>query len=306
MVNGNLKDYIKKELEQGYSLSSIRNRLLESGYSAQQVETAIKLARPKKMNFLLLGIVLVLVVVLSGIFLMIFLWPSGEEIEIEEGELRLETILTQDEIQAGENLNLQIKIRNLGRREEYEIRSEIIIFDEEGIEVESKEEDLVMSEEEVLLTKSSQISVPGDLTAGSYVLTNMIFYDGKSAKRNMTFRILQREAARVPGATAEPATGVGEISQEEQIRIDSIKEVALSDWEQARELCVNRLENTLARDRCLRDIGIELNKPEFCELISDAGEKDTCFLSVALGLPDYTLCSQISEPRLRDTCQKFR
>ncbi|MFC1801133.1 hypothetical protein ACFLZB_01620 [Nanoarchaeota archaeon] len=311
MVNQQLIDYIRRQLAQGYNTQSVRAMLLRSGYLPADIAVAFNyISGPtpqpkKKFNFLIIGIVLVVLVVAAALFLIFFF--SGEEEDLVK-ELRLQITLDENQFESGETISFDLRITNAGQRQEFDIRLESAILDGSGREQQMVEQDLILRESQMTLAATEEIVIPSDLSSGTYTLRSEIFYDSKSAESKKSFFIIEDDVVVVTDVgvgDTTPTVVVLSITELDLERIESIKEIAQSDWVQAKEFCLARLESSEAKDRCLREIALDLNNAQPCVDISDEGEKDTCFFNVARGLEDYSLCAQISKTDLRKTCEMF-
>lgn len=93
----------------------------------------------------------------------------------------------------------------------------------------------------------------------------------------------------------------GALSSETVRKIEDIKQVAVSEPERAKNLCLG-LATTIEKDTCLLKVGTKVNKEEFCLEISEAGKKDSCYVNLALNLRNYGFCNNILDQVLREAC----
>lgn len=105
MVNGSLNEYIRLQLERGYTPETIRAALLQAGYNPQDIDFALRVARParkkiiltgKNLIFTLAGILAIALIVFAGILVFN---PAAKDISISMS-------ITQSELFPGDTISI--------------------------------------------------------------------------------------------------------------------------------------------------------------------------------------------------------
>ncbi|MBD3355386.1 hypothetical protein GF361_05380 [Candidatus Woesearchaeota archaeon] len=101
MVNRNLVSYIKQQINAGYDINTIRNFLIRNGYNKKEIDEAVDYTYKRKKGIslpIIIGLILVLIVIIFGVFLMI----GGEE----ETPIETTEIIPEEEIsEPGETIS---------------------------------------------------------------------------------------------------------------------------------------------------------------------------------------------------------
>jgi len=98
------------------------------------------------------------------------------EFEREKRNVVIDRFEIKDELLCGKNVDLQMKIQNLGTKEVDEVY--ILLENKElGISIKTEEFELEEFDEEDSVEKTLTISIPENVTAGKYSLKARVFFD---------------------------------------------------------------------------------------------------------------------------------
>ena len=200
MVDQNIVNYIKQQLNAGYDINSIRSALVNYGYDAGAVEEAIKASQPSKgipVIPIAAGVVAVLLVI--SLF---FIFRGGEE----ERLLDLEISSVMHEVEAGDSIQFNVELINMGTGKRYDVSLTHQIIDSSNRIITTKQEALAV---ETRTSSSSQIAVPYITDKGRYTLKTTAFYDTKTAVSSLMFDVKAKEVSEEPAEVVEdkcPAT----------------------------------------------------------------------------------------------------
>lgn len=181
--------YVKSLLQKGYDISTIRNYLLNYGYSINEIDDAINsIYKPTIRHEIHLSHTTVLVVVfvivsLIGIGSILLYKPSQTEKLLD---LNLEPITTT--VEPGQNIIFLKELSNLGSAKRYEviIKQEIIDPITNKIITQKIETRAI----ETFGSTQTRILIPEDTKAGSYILRTVVEYDDKKAVATLPVKII--------------------------------------------------------------------------------------------------------------------
>lgn len=98
MVNGSLNEYVRLQLQRGYTPEAIRATLLQAGYNPQDIDFALRVARPvekkilltgKNAVFVLAGVLAIALLIFAGVLLF---KPAAKDISISMSLARSELL----------------------------------------------------------------------------------------------------------------------------------------------------------------------------------------------------------------------
>ena len=267
MVDG-LSDYVKAQLQQGYSKEQIRSTLLRSGYSVDAINAA--LISPNRKKFVVITIFAVFFALAAAV---VFLVQSEEELAVSDvtGTLTVDTPTAR----SGEPLYFTLRISMVSARVRY------AIVDAEKREVASKEETISSS------AVRDSIVLSHSLARGSYALVAQIADVSLAAP----FEITEKGSLFRLVNTPIP----------EEARIQNISEIAQQSPEIAQSLCAEFVDQTLA-DQCFVDAALAAENAVLCGHIIHYQPRDSCYFNLVFVKHELSLCERIENPDLRFTC----
>lgn len=189
-----IADYIRKQLNKGYDINSIKDYLLKSGYSFKEINEAINSVYGRKTHFpkIAIMVVVILIIVLSAILAFFYIKPVQEQ--QLKFELRGITTIAEPGGQVSFSktfLNFDPKKTVTVEHEILDIRTKEIIASEREIGVVSK-----------LRTKTT-INIPYNAEPGNYVLKSTATQGSEKKADTLTIRISEGKEPE-PGPGPEP------------------------------------------------------------------------------------------------------
>ncbi len=184
-----LKEYIKDLQKQGYPLQSIKGILLRYGYQEQVVDQTIYNLDHKPQFHLTPQVILAalgVILILSGS--LYFLIKPPQQIPQKLLDVSIENIPLK--IKPGEALEADVLFTNMGSRQRYDIFTKYEIFDTGSRRLTFKSETLALED---LKNKITQIIIPENAKAGSYVLVVTARYQAEIAKAEQPFEIVSEQ-----------------------------------------------------------------------------------------------------------------
>ncbi len=215
MVDLNIVNYVRKLLQSGYDINSIKNQLVSSGYDSNTVNEAVNYvyqqpaaeapAAAAKPSFIshfasrkfLLGIAAVVMVIVVSLVLITLL--GGEPTPVE---IYLTPSTTQ--VVQGEDLAFTKSFANIEGSGMLSI-SYSVVDETTGISVASFQESLSTQ----ALKRSTQVSIPEETSPGGYILKATMQYAGQEAEKSFFFTVVskQEEVEEEPEIPEEPQAG---------------------------------------------------------------------------------------------------
>ncbi len=192
MVNKALLNYIRAELAKGFDINTVKQHLIEHGYSSETVDKAIghlytKHHIPKNTVVLIVSIVLSLGLIFSA-FLVYFNPENTERL------LDVEVDLYSTSLEPGEDLDFNVELTNLGSERRYDINLRYFIRDSKNKVVNSKEQAIAI---ETTTSKRLSINVPEDGLEGNYDLQVIARYEDQEARASESF-VVEKERIEEP------------------------------------------------------------------------------------------------------------
>lgn len=343
MVDKALLSYIRRYMQQGYDINSIRSHLLKY-YPGNKVDEAIHAIYSPEVRHVIHfspTVLIAIIAVVLGIGMMgFFLFRATIFTAVPDRLLDLKVSLLATSVKAGQNLEFNIELINVGTIKGFDVFLNYNIYDQKGKLLISKEETIA------LVTKASakaSVAIPRRAVDGTYKLDVTAKYDSKTAAAKESFSIYteqkpaetcfdgiknrDEEDADCGGSYCDPCET--EASCEDGIRNQDEEGV---DCGGPCEPC--KIEPTCADGirnqgetgidcggpcgKCPEAPGISL--PEKIEEIKEIAKKDKdralklcmefalenykeeCIYNVAVVAADSSICEDINENRTKDKC----
>ena len=83
------------------------------------------------------------------------------------------------------------------------------------------------------------------------------------------------------------------------------KQKAQSNPEEAKNMCVQLLEKSEEKDKCIKLVAQTSMRKEYCELIIGVDDRDECYLPFFMQ-GDYSVCEKLRDPQSREACEQLR
>jgi hypothetical protein len=205
----NLVDYIRKQLSQGYSITQIRQSLLNYGYQAYQVDQAISQSyktttqqqpqplqtqTPQKIPTKThipkgLIIIILLLAILGGSFFSYSTFIKPGKTPETLLDLSLEAIKTT--VQPGQQISFIKKIESMGTKIRYDVTLTYQLTDSTGDIAQTPTAETVAVETKS--TSKTNILIEEDVKPGDYQLKAIARYNGKKAIAAIPVKIYAKE-----------------------------------------------------------------------------------------------------------------
>jgi len=336
MANKKLVDYIREQIKKGFDLQTIRNHLLQYGYSAEDLDEAVRhLQSPEIRHVIhfspaaLIGITAIFVGLIATVFLFANFFPP----KVPESLLDLSLEGIQTTAVAGSEITFISELDNLGAAKRYDINlkyelislntNEIVTFKEETMAIETRG------------SKQIAMQIPSGSAGGDYVLRAIATYNGQRAVATLPVKIEAQDqemkettqkpikekaeeeiAAEKPEEGLQPESIASDTVPEEQSEERETKGAsALTTFEalekagnaakhnrrEAEKVC-NELQLQISRDLCFNKIGEVLVDRTYCSKINDDRTKDVCLSNIAKIARNSDFCAGISKDSRKDSC----
>ncbi|MBN1645023.1 hypothetical protein JW851_03220 [Candidatus Woesearchaeota archaeon] len=200
MVDSTLKNYVKTTLKQGYAISAIRTRLIQSGYSKQEINTAIKEATGRKIistKALLIAAVVIVVLILVVIISLKVITPSAKQIYIST------TPLVSTVIPGGKLTFVNTLTSSTSKTVEAELKHQII-YKKTGKTIGTKTEKVSVSKKS---STQTQITLPSETLSGEYETITTLTHKQGSKQASFNFIVEQKTSLPTP-SVEEPSAEV--------------------------------------------------------------------------------------------------
>src|SRR5574341_1407146 len=190
MVQQSLIEYVQNLLRQGYDVSTIRNALLNAGYSPYDVDMAMRAAgaTEKKVGTKTLIIVFIALLAVSGVVLIIL-----KTMQAPPAVLSFNVNLFSTQVAPGRDLVINAEILNpSGTKTSGLIDYEVSV---PSGRIASKTESFAV------VTRASiptSISLPPASIPGTYSVSAKLSYAGKQLQSSRTFDVVEKVEAAVP------------------------------------------------------------------------------------------------------------
>lgn len=186
MVNKELAKYLSQQIKAGYAHDALKSHLINSGYSALDVDAAFNSLYPSKSSkkiskkMIIIPLAIVLILLIGGFFASDILLNKPKP-KVELLSLKINQI--NEDLLPGETLEFNVELKNKGSSDGFSVflRHEIVgtdIFLEEEIEVETEK------------NKVSKIKLSDDITVKKHTLKTTASYNNKFAFSTLTFSVI--------------------------------------------------------------------------------------------------------------------
>ena len=338
-----ITNYVRQQLKRGYNPETIREVLLNSGYSPFEIDKALKYMKPKRKIVIptkaiafIVGTLIVLAIIV--VIALKLLAPVPKEID-----LKLRPLKTQ--FNPGDEI-VFIKSLTSNTLERADVPVLTLIKDSKTKAiVASKMENIVTGEAS---TTETRVRISNKTKVGRYFVEVTFVY--ASSKKKETFditigskkeieKVVEKPAIVCPescddynactidscvsgvcvntevssccgnGVCEEGETGLNCKSDCVEVKkVFEVKEIAKKevsrDVQKAAVTC-NSIPDVYESDLCFSEIAEESGSSVLCESIQDSERKDECFISFALN-NDFSVCEQISSPYYLRSCYSLQ
>ena len=313
MANNTLIKYIQEQIKIGYDAQTIRGYLLKYGYSASDVDEAIKeVYRPEVRHVVHFSptTMISIVSIFVGLIVVSFVFYNLMSSKTPETLLDLNLDGIKTTVKPGEDVTFIVEIDNLGSAKRYDVSlkyevihlktSEVLTFKEETMAIETKG------------SKQININIPSDAAIGDYVLRAIATYDGQRAVATLPVEIEEGEFVEEPEEepVEEPEEEIPEEVEEETgvtdalttfETLEKVEKIAKQNKREAEKLC-NKLVLQTSRDLCFNKIAEVLGDRTYCEKVNDERTKDVCISNVAKIVDKSEICEEITKDSRKDNC----
>ena len=339
MVNSQLAEYIRKQLNSGYDTNTIRNYLIRNGYNENDVNDAINSLSGSGSSSKKLVIIVALIGILLAFLIPTIYYYSSQETQTDE-LIELKTSLISQNIVPGATVSFNVDLNNLGKIKTYQVT---LTHELLGTQISKKETTTLQTKKSI----TSSLDLPSSLSTGTYTIKTTAEYNGKKAYSTFTFGINIADS-NLPSCSEnwecsawlpEQCTSSGKqtrtcidknscgttnnkpdilrycqpdesdnkqgtsssTTQTVWEKLDSIEEEAKTDPDNAKKECP-KFEIDSHKDECyLRVASVALDYNICSEIISDR-TKDKCYNNIAKLSNDNSICEQITTQSRKDSC----
>jgi hypothetical protein len=194
MANQNLVMFIQNSLQQGYDINSIRNQLIQQGYSQYDVDAAIGFlyGRPQQVHHTISlsksAIIGIIAAILGVALTAVLAYMLVLEPKAPSKLLDFETSPLKTAVKPGETMSFTIRLFNMGSTKRYDVSVSSIIYDEINKMVAKKEDTFAV---EKRTTETMQITIPATAKPGTYSVKSTASYPAGKAVSSFEFSIFQ-------------------------------------------------------------------------------------------------------------------
>jgi len=330
MAGDPLKDYIKKQLANGYSKQEILSFLVKNGYQPQLVEYKFRELGAKSGNASKALLVLAALILVSAVSFSAYYIPKLVSIQ-QTPELLLDLNVdpVRLEVSPGEELIFIKGVDSLGTKKRYDVRlvhNAIHIASGRGIA--TKTETLAV---ETRASTQTRLLLPKNAPEGNYLLKTRAFYDSNQAEASFLF-VVRKEGGVAPAGNETTAPqpekkerpvetcfdGVKNQNEEgvdcggvcrpcehrdKLSADDALSEVAKKAKEnpEAALLLCERMPKKREKDECTTSVAAEAGVSAYCSRVSIVSLRDSCYMRFALQ-NDFSVCEKVSNSYLKNSC----
>ena len=315
-----LAGYVQKLKKGGYDEPTIRAHLFSQGYSLQQINEAF-FARNlvgKKTIFFIFGLAGLLVILILAYFL---LGSASKEISFSMQPVAVE-------ISQGQQIAFNDIVTNTGKQSGFAVDLKHEVYNQNSMLIASTQDTIVANGAQ---TKSQEIALPADLTAGRYSVKATASFDGARESAAFSFKIIAGQAtqpATTPSAPAAPETPTAE-SCEANCNDNDLctKDSCVGKscvHEEIKPCCGNivceDIETTISCPRDCKELprgktsseladeakSVAASNPDraslLCSSIPQESIADSCFSSVAEESSNSAFCARVKNSETRSNC----
>jgi len=334
MARKKLASYIKEQLSRGYDINTIKQHLINNGYSLRQIDNAVnELYKPTEVKHIIHfspATMITLVSVFIGLVAIsaIFLFMMNEKTPAQLLDINLDGISTT--AKQGSEISFITELTSLGSKKRYDVNLRHEIISQKTNKVLTfKEETKAI---ETSASPQTSITIPKEALPGNYILRTIATYNNQRAVATLPVKIEKSEIPEEPSEPTEPEEIPEEPKEpyeEEPIEIpeepqepleipepsgkididelssfealEKVRETAKQSPTDAAAYCP-KFEFQTSRDLCYEYVGEESGDRRYCERIQDERTKDICYANVAKKLFKPELCEQIKKDNRKDSC----
>jgi hypothetical protein len=194
MVNKPLAAFIKDNVNKGYTIFSVRQHLLEQGYSDAEINEAIDYAynpvQKHEIHFsrAAIALILVLAFLLAATAYFVFYYQQ------QPAQLLDVSIIARSEknVKPGSQFTFQYELSNTGSKKRYDVLMTFELVEKEsGAIVESFEKTVAV---QTSISSIESISIPTDAKLGQYFARATAKYRNQEAKSSISINVIQESA----------------------------------------------------------------------------------------------------------------
>jgi len=312
-----LEKYIRDSLQQGYDVYAIRNHLIRSGYSMQDVDKAVDVSmRPAvrheihlgKSTLITLAAMMIVALVSTSVFWLVNRSASPEQL------LDMETYASVTQLYPGDTLDFTTSLFSLGSKKRYDVQiTHKLISRTTGDTISEKTETVGI---ETRASKSTRLLIPPDAEPGTYDLRSTAVYGSEKTQAQIPIRIVPEGVTTTTivttttnriatttqrTLTTRPSSPSSFQSQPSFQVLENIRQISLTDPERAGKEC-EKIEDGNVRSQCWSNLAEVTKNPDNCRKAENDRTKDRCLSKVAELRDESSICREISVNDRRDSC----
>jgi hypothetical protein len=299
MVNGSLTDYVRTQLQRGYSPEAIRTTLIRAGYNPQDVDFALRTASralPKRLELtgrnlaiLVGGLLAILLLIVSGFLLF---RPGPKDIQLA---LRME----QEKLLPGDTLTIATTLTSM--------QAHVVPVALTYVVTDTASRKVITSRSERLdvgtsAFSSQRIPLSVTLSAGDYEVRLTAQYRGLTRVQTARFTVQPPTALPEEERVALPEEPFAPIELECPPSCDDLNPATEDRCE--RGSCVHVLKEGVCGNAVCDPGENQVNCPEDCGRAQDPAAVQAQAVQVAPSDPEKaaTLCTSMVIPQNTDPC----
>lgn len=313
-----LKNYIDQELRLGYGIDAIRKALVNQGYSAAAVDSAIGSrgeAAVKQVHVSKNAVVLAAIIVaglLLGLSAYLYFTTKTKPLP-KLLDVNLE--LASEELAPGDDLSFTIALANFGSFRGFDVTLEYTMKSATSV-IATKTESLYLESSQNLVRK---MKIPKSAEPGDYTIEARVTYEEYFATAMSSFKVVHpahptQGNGETPATPEGPETSNNETPTEEPAGPETKKSYDDMLYSEYNELIEETTDpNTLGaicietnapdyKDLCYFELAIAVTSEANCGKIGDSGNKDRCMRAIALKTRNQDMCSQVENSATRESC----
>ena len=309
MARKRVVEYIRGLLQKGYDISTIKNTMVKYGYTEKDINEAINdVYNPTVRHEIHLGkttLAAIFMIIISVAGIASFFYFSPPKAPAKLLDLSLEPIKT--EVTAGESISFIQELSNKGSSSRFDVVVRQEIVDPKTFEVVTfKSETRAI---ETFTTTPTQIIIPEDTPAGSYILRVIVEYDGAKAPATLPIKVIQtKKESCFDGIKNQDEAEIdcGGICKEcNEVVIDCNDNNPCTEDIEENGKCLNeRIVPCCGNEICETGEGCETDCPKKDTTVEANPETLDGIKDLARTDPEKAaqLCGELEVPDIKDTC----
>ncbi|MGV8086453.1 MAG: hypothetical protein ACP5N1_02370 [Candidatus Woesearchaeota archaeon] len=328
-----LRNYIQTQSRNGYSIELIKNSLIRQGFDSQivyrianeynnvNINVKHEVNISKSTIFGIIAALFIITIVTYGIF-------NFDTFKSNQALLDVSVSSNSYSYLAGENINYQLHISNMGSEERFDATIKYLVVDDSSNIITRKEETIAV---ETTASINRNIQLPTNIKEGKYHLQVILDYGrNQQAKSSLEFEVVK---VIIPNTNRNTTSAISEIlnntSNNNNDNIDSptinnnniesqipeyfresfgdtlvlVKETARNNPNSAAKICSD-LESDSKKDLCYGAVADVSLMSNYCELIINIENQDNCYLSFAMR-GNAQACTNIINSESRSFCDQL-